>query len=489
MIRSLLFSVCALGLMSSGASAAEFTSPLSAQLPVSGSQRAFPTAEGFGAAATGGRGGSVVHVTNLNNAGAGSLRDAIETQTGARTIVFDVSGIIDLNSNIIMESSGTDDDITIAGQTAPGDGVCTRGGTIDAKGQNLIVRHMCFRRGDQPGASRTVSDGFSIQGSNMIFDHVSVSWSQDEAMQTWGGGAGTATIQYSLFYEPLDGLIDVNEPIHSYGPLLGNNSDEISFHHNVIAHIRLRAPKLADVQDVDVVNNISYNWRFKAVDYKHTAGRQDVERINTIGNVYRRGADDIGREPLQKTNLTNASAKLYFDNNEYFDGAPVTVFGGVVITATKNARSADVDINAETAAQVWATLLDNVGAIVPTLDPIDADFLAEIADGTGQIVDCVDLEDQDNSVLIEDCVDESSFGSFFAYPELTRAAGYDTDSDGMPDVWETAHGLDPNDATDRNGDMVGDGWTNLEYYLNQFAGDYPAFWLPPGSQMLMGVGR
>ncbi len=99
------------------------------------------------------------------------------------------------------------------------------------------------------------------------------------------------------------------------------------------------------------------------------------------------------------------------------------------------------------------------------------------------------MEDQTDVLLIVACVIESEYGSFYAYPEVTRAAGYDTDSDGMPDVWEIAHGLDKDDATDRNDDMVGDGWTNLEYYLNQVAGDYPAFWLPRGSQMLTGVGR
>ena len=137
--------------------AQEFTSPLSPQFP-DGSQRAFPTAEGYGAKALGGRGGRVIHVTNRNDSGPGSLRDALEVQTGPRTVVFDVGGIIDLSENIRI----TNGNVTIAGQTAPGGGVCLRGGTIDVQTRDVITRHLCIRRGDGPGSTRAEGDGFGF---------------------------------------------------------------------------------------------------------------------------------------------------------------------------------------------------------------------------------------------------------------------------------------------------------------------------------------
>ncbi len=489
-------------------SAAEFTSPLSPQLPVGGGQRAFPTAQGYGAIASGGRGGVVIHVTNRNDAGAGSLREAVENGGGvARTIVFDIGGIIDVVGNLRLDPSG-DNNVTIAGQTAPGDGVCLRGGTINVRSTNVIIRHMCFRRGDfRQGANRNVGDGFMVtRGIDVIADHLSVSWSIDEAFQAFDDETSNTTIQYSIFAEPINGLICCFEPQHGYGPLFAGDGDSMSFHHNLITHIKLRGPRLDNYTDADIVNNIIYNWSVGATHFKPGAGSDPIQRINVINNVYRRGGDDIGFEPMIiHTGVTHA-ANIYFGNgNEFHDGGDITEPTGTPVRGTKNARDADVDIITFTAAETWDTLLDNVGAIVPVLDPIDAAVIADVRNGTGGIIICVDSSNRDDPPLLDDTDPDgeaacnsgtqSSFGSFYAYPNVSRLCGavlaYDTDCDGMPDQWESDHGLNPNLASDGNDDMVGDGWTNLEYYLNQKAGDYPPGLplLPVGGLQTIGAGR
>ncbi len=203
-----IFSMAFLGVTNT--SAAEFTSPLSPQLSSSGAQRAFPTAEGYGAKALGGRGGRVIHVTNRSDSGPGSLRDALEVQTGSRTVVFGVGGIIDLSNNIKITSGN----VTIAGQTAPGGGVCLRGGNIDVKTNDVIARHLCIRRGDGPGSTRVDGDGLGFHNAqDSIADHLSISWSIDKTLAVFGPRNQNLTIQYSLFYEPLDGVIDSSKGI------------------------------------------------------------------------------------------------------------------------------------------------------------------------------------------------------------------------------------------------------------------------------------
>ena len=458
----------------------EFTSPLSPQL-TDGSQRAFPTAEGYGAVALGGRGGEVTHVTNLDNSGPGSLRQILEDQTDRRTVVFDVGGIIDLNSNIIIDAP--DGNITVAGQTAPGDGVCLRGGAITIKGVDVIIRHLCTRRGDGPGSPRSVGDGLSFNhAQRSIVDHLSISWSTDEAMEIWFPDTQDITIQYSLFYEPLDGIISSKELKHGYGPLFANGGQRVTFHNNVIAHTRRRSPLVSNVQDIDIINNIMFNWKGVATHIvdgptKKNNSKALSMRINVINNVYRPGNDSKGPE-LQIDNLA-AESQIYFHGNEDDLGVPLDFVDDRdkrsdpnALTETPNPRPDHTTINVRLPSEVWNTLLDNAGARVPVLDEADALLIGQIRDGSGTLVDCVDKEDQSNSLLIEPCDVESALGQYPVYQSISRPTRFDSDRDGMPDEWELAHGLNPDDREDRNGDMVGDGWTNLEYYLNQLAGDY-----------------
>ena len=456
----------------------EFASSLSPKFD-DGSQRAFPTAEGYGAGAIGGRDGKVVHVTNLKNDGPGSLRQILEDQSGPRTVVFDVGGIIDLESNIIIDRA--DGYITIAGQTAPGSGVCLRGGALTIKGFDVIIRHLCTRRGDGPGSPRAVGDGIGFNHARRtIVDHLSISWSIDEAMEIWFPDTQNITVQYSMFYEPLDGAISSKEKKHGYGPLLGNGGQRISFHNNIIAHARRRSPRLTDVQDIDIVNNIVFNWRgvgTHIVDGSKKNLNQSSRRINVINNVYRPGINSKGPE-LQIDKL-DSDARIFFHGNEDVLGSPLALVDDRngrsdpnALTASPNARPARTRISVRLPSEVWDTLLDEAGARVPLLDEADALLIKQVRNGSGSIVDCVDKEDLSSSLLIEDCRVESALGRYPVYETVSRPTTFDSDRDGMPDEWEIVHGLNPVDPEDRNDDMVGDGWTNLEYYLNQLAGDY-----------------
>ncbi len=479
MVRALFFIVFfVLGF--SWARTEDFTSPLSPQFK-DGSQRAFPRAEGYGAGAIGGRGGKVVHVTNLDNDGPGSLRHILEDQTDPRTVVFDVGGIIDLKSNIIIDRA--DGNITVAGQTAPGDGICLRGGSITIKGFDVIIRHLCTRRGDGPRSPRGVGDGIGFNHARRsIVDHLSISWSIDEAMEIWFPDTQDITIQYSLFYEPLDGVISKKERKHGYGPLFGNGGQRISFHNNIIAHARRRSPRLTNVQDIDIVNNIMFNWRGVAthiVDGSKKKKTSDLSsrRINVMNNVYRPGINSKG--PEFQIDKLDSDAQVFFDGNEDDLGAPLNSVDDRsrrsarnALIAEPNARPDQTRINVRLPSEVWDTLLDKAGARVPLLDEADALLISQIRNGSGTIVDCVDKEEQSNSLLIEDCEVESALGRYPVYQTVSRSIDFDTDRDGMSDEWEIARGLNPCDPEDRNSDMVGDGWTNLEYYMNQLAGDY-----------------
>jgi beta-lactam-binding protein with PASTA domain len=295
-------------------------------------------------------------------------------------------------------------------------------------------------------------------------------------LETYFSDTEDITVQYSLFYEPLDGIVNENEGRHGYGPLLGNEGHRQSFHHNVVAHVRVRAPRLANVQDVDVINNIVFNWKKWATRISNgSKDREPASRINVVNNVYRPGSITTGA-PLSMTGQ-DADARHFFAGNEDHLGFPIDFveIGGSdpnALVGTPNLRPEYATINTELPFDVWHTLLGRAGARVPVLDEADALFIQQIRDGGGTLVECVDLEDQGDSILAEPCEVESALGYYPVYLGVSRPEGFDTDGDGMPDSWELTYGLNPDDPNDRNGDMVGDGWTNLEYYLNHLAGDY-----------------
>ncbi len=455
-MKKLLAALCVL-LLSSPSWGAEFTSPLTPLLGDS-TQRAFPTAEGYGAHATGGRSASgvVAFVTNTNDTGAGSLREAVNSGGTPTTVVFTVSGTLTAASNILVGSN-----VTIAGQTAPGDGFCIKGSplrvrTIDS---NVIVRHMCSRPGEGgTGVACSNRDAFQVDGQNVILDHVSGSWSTDELMQMWIG-ADDVTIQRSIFAEALNVSCHPSGA-HSMGILTGPAVTNISILNNVMAYNHQRNPRISRTTPVDIIGNVIVGWGIIGTDIDTDADSEpasDVVDVNIVNNVYVNITGIPSQENKRMWIRTDGDdSAIYISGNEDEDGGSLTYSkldsDPGVIVGTPGTALYEVDTSA--GADMTA-VLDNVGRMVPERDAVDLAIVAGVI--------------AENGGLIDDPSESLAGG----YPTLnSTAALLDTDSDGMPDAWEISHGLDHEDASDRNNDMVGDGWSNLETYLNQLAGDY-----------------
>ncbi|WP_202919030.1 pectate lyase family protein [Saccharothrix deserti] len=387
---------------------------------------AFPGAVGFGAQATGGRGGQVYHVTNLNDSGPGSLRDAVST--GPRIVVFDVGGYIELRSPLGIKSN-----ITIAGQTAPGEGIATRGYQVStSSATNVVIRYMRFRHGLTPEQNR---DGVTInEGRDQIFDHVSVSWGRDENFSI--NNSSNITVQNSIISEGLDP--------HSCGGLV--QSDGVTIYRSLYAHNKTRNPKVKGRNQF--VNNVVYNWGSDAYIEGDSAGRSDA---NVVNNYFVKGPSTGSGSPFTRGNLNFHiyAAGNYHDGNKnkVLDGVPVTTadLGNVVVEPTPFPFPAIKDAPA---AEAYRTVLAQSGASLRR-DTIDRRVVAGVANETGAII-----------------TDPASVGGFGSLIGGTAPA--DTDRDGMADAWERVNGLDPADAGD--GDDLGpDGYTNVEKYLNSLA--------------------
>ncbi|GAB3982170.1 hypothetical protein V1634_26765 [Plantactinospora veratri] len=387
---------------------------------------AFPDAVGFGAAATGGRGGAVYHVTNLNDSGAGSFRDAVSQ--GPRIVVFDVGGYIDLASPLSIKSN-----ITVAGQTAPGDGVATRGYQVSlSNADNVIVRYMRFRHGLTPNQNR---DGITInEGSNQIFDHVSVSWGRDENFSI--NSSTNITVQNSIISEGLDP--------HSCGGLI--QSDGVTLYRNLYAHNKTRNPKVKGRNQF--VNNVVYNWGSDAYIEGDSAGRSDA---NVIGNYFVKGPSTGSGGPFTRGNLNFHiyAAGNYYDEDKdgILDGRATTTadLGTVVVEPVPFAFPA---VPASSAAAAHAAVVEQAGAALRR-DAVDRRLIAELTRQTGAII-----------------TDPAAVGGFGTLSGGTAPA--DGDRDGMPDAWERSAGLNPANAADGD-DYGADGYTNVERYLNSLA--------------------
>ncbi|OLF17874.1 pectate lyase family protein [Actinophytocola xanthii] len=391
--------------------------------PAAAAAPAFPGAVGFGAHATGGRGGEVYHVTNLDDSGPGSLRDAVST--GPRIVVFDVGGYIDLRSPL-----GVASDITIAGQTAPGDGVATRGYQVStSNASNVVIRYLRFRHGLTPNQNR---DGVTInEGRDQIFDHVSVSWGRDENFSI--NNSTGITVQHSIISEGLDP--------HSCGGLV--QSDGVTIYRTLYAHNKTRNPKVK-VRN-QFVNNVVYNWGSDAYIEGDSAGRSDA---NVVGNYFVKGLSTGSGGPFTRGNL---NFHIFAEDNHHdanrdgvLDGVPVTTadLGEVVVEPAPFAFPA---APAAPAAQAYRGVLATAGASLRR-DAIDRRVTADVAAGTGAII-----------------TDPAAVGGFGTLAGGTPPA--DDDRDGMPDAWERANGLDPDDPDDSD-DIGADGYSTVERYLN-----------------------
>ena len=435
-----------------------------------GKQLAFPTAEGYGRFAKGGRGGRVIQVTNLNNSGPGSLRAAVEAE-GPRTVVFAIGGMITLESKLVVRNGL----LTIAGQTAPGKGICIRKFNVGLYNtHDVIIRHLRVRPGDISGETL---DGMGMAYSNdSIIDHCSISWTQDEAFSS--RGARNITLQRTLISEALNVAGHRKYPPgteHGYAASIGG--DVGSFHHNLLAHCAGRNWSLAGGLDkqkrhtgrLDLRNNAVFNWKNRATD----GGAQQVQFVN---NYYKPGpatrALFVIRPELEWVHLYGP--QRYFIEGNVLEGhaAADESLGGFKPWKETPLEEYIVTepffpphVETESAADAFASILADVGCNVPALDEHDRRVLQEVRDGKatyrGSKSGLPGLPDS-----------QADVGGWDDYPSARWPDDWDRDHDGMADDWELVRGLNPADAEDRNADRDNDGYTNLEEYLGWRVGEF-----------------
>jgi hypothetical protein len=400
---------------------------------------AFPGAEGFGALTPGGRGGKVLFVSNLNDSGPGSLRAALQTP-GPRIVVFETGGLIELATPLLV----TEPFLTLAGQTAPGDGICLSGESLVINTHDVVVRFIRVRPGD---LHRKEVDAVSIGGAShdVILDHVSASWSVDETLSP-SGAIANITVQWSLIAESLNKSVHSKGP-HGYGTLL-RAVGGVSLHHNLWAHHTARNPRFGDnyfkgEPTHDFRNNVIYDYG------AHCSGMVDGDlRVNYVNNYIRPGPSSRAPTPIsllnsnEKTrfylsgNILDGNAGLTGDNRRFLDKQ--TVNGHPAFTLSSTPFPAP-PLSTTDAATALEQVLAGAGATLPRRDGVDARVVAQVRARTGRIIDS-----------------QKEVGGWPVYRQGT--APLDTDRDGIPDAWEKAHGLDPRHPAD--------GPAHIEAYLN-----------------------
>jgi len=418
---------------------------------------AFPGAEGWGRFSTGGRGGDVYIVTNLDDDGPGSLRDAL--REGNRTVVFEVSGTIRLESDLHLTQSN----ITVAGQTAPGDGICLRrSALLVAEAHDIIIRYLRVRPGDERGKAL---DGIEVrEAENVVIDHCSVSWTMDEATNTYHG-TKNLTIQWCLFSEPLDD--STNYAPHGYGASWGG--EHVTYHHNLFAHAAGRNPSVAGGDGprailMDHRNSVIYNWQHRTCDGK-------PESINVVNNYYKPGPATRDGVRHRLVRVDDTMAKYGFESvwhiaGNVIEGAPDisadNALGVEFVGNTNAAKNTAPDpfptapVITQSAEEAYRLVLAHAGADRPRRDALDTRVLREVATGTAQFGDQGIIDSQDE---------------VGGWPLLaSEPAPRDADRDGMADAWEEAKGLDPASPGDRNATTLHPPYTNLEVYLHSLTG-------------------
>lgn len=440
----------------------------------SAQQIAFPGAEGFGKYATGGRGGKVVAVTNLNDAGEGSFRWALEQFPGEPlTIIFHVSGIIELQTKIQIKRSN----LTIAGQTAPGDGICLKNQSLilngaSSKGNhgNIIIRFIRSRPG---GTLKTGLYGFDMENCHdVIVDHCSFSWANEECAAMYD--TKNTTVQWCI----------VSEGLYSAGHMKGNRSfggvwggQYASYHHNLIAHLNNRAIRFNGARAHDTValidyrNNVIYNWGNANAAYGGEVNISGgVSQVNIVNNYYKPGpaapADlKFVHATFQKEN-SKGTGQWFADGNimegdKYLNkknsrGIDLAEAGYPKSAVADHAFAVSMALPQQSAKNAYDEVLQYAGAYLPKRDAVDERVVNETKTGTATGI----------GVYGKPGIIDSPF-AVGGWPEYKATiAAIDTDGDGMPDEWEKKKGLNINDASD--GNKVGaDGFTMLEKYLNE----------------------
>ena len=424
---------------------------------------AFPGAQGFGTEETiGGRGGQVIEVTNLDDSGSGSLREAVETK-GPRIVVFKVGGTIELESGLEI----TEPYLTIAGQTAPGDGITIKAmkETAVTDTHDVIIRYIRFR-----GVEIDNQDCLNVVRShNVVIDHNSLSWCTDETLSVVAQSYNV-TLQWNIISEPLGGY-------SGKGTLVSSGSHNVSVHHNLYAHSSQRNAKMKGSDDpyslegnipyFDYVNNVVYNWS----GYAHSVAGSG--KGNVVANYFKPGPNthtyprrrevirqqyEEGRLLYVKNNIGPSCPEgcendweggtFTWDGKEYTGGMVSDISGDITPTITRTDTPLPTPkVQTYSAERAYTKVLEKAGVSVPKRDSVDIRIINDVKNGTGKII--TDMSEIDG------------------WPTLSSGTPYtDTDHDGMADSWEDSNGFDKNDPSDGPLDKDGDGYTNVEEYLN-----------------------
>jgi hypothetical protein len=464
---------------------------------------AFPGAQGGGMFSFGGRGGKVFVVTNLNDDGPGSFREALEA-AGPRIVVFNVAGIIRLKQRIRVRAPY----ITIDGGSAPGNGVCIAGDTVELETHDVVIRHMRFRRGETWVGDRNDSIGGNPIG-NVMIDHVSASWGLDENMSMYrhmyqppDGSKElklptvNITIQNSIFSEAL------NTYKHSFGSTLGGYNS--TFHHNLWACNAGRNPSIGMIYDFTFANNVLFNWHHRTVD-----GGDHRSFYNIINNYYKPGpatprgsrisynlvkpesrrakppVDDYGKAHVSG-NIVEGNARV--TKNNWDGGVQIESIAdrATILPQLKSAEPYPASyLEIQPADEAYEYVLASAGATRPKRDAVDERVVNMVRTGKVATKNAKDISEMLRKVdfspqviaeiaeLVEKGIitDVEQVGG---YPEYGGEPYKDSDSDGMPDAWETKYGLSPNDSADAAADLNRDGYTNIEDFLNGLDPKAPA---------------
>ena len=464
----------------------------------------FPGAEGGGQFSFGGRGGKVITVTSLADRGHGTLREACEETVGARIVVFNVAGVIHLKSPIIIAAPY----VTIAGQTAPGDGVCVAGESFWVNTHDVVVRHMRFRRGETKVERRDDSFGGNPVG-NIMIDHCSCMWGLDENISFYrhmfNPGPGmkeeklptvNVTIQNTISAQALDTYN------HAFGSTLGG--ENCSFMRNLWANNAGRNPSIGWNGIFNFVNNVIYNWHNRSVD-----GGDYTALYNIINNYYKPGPVTSKDEPIGHRILKPESGRsklgylvfgrVYANGNIMEGNDAVTKDnwnGGVQVEEMENAGQytdsmrwnepfPKPEFPIMKAQEAYDFVTTNVGANIPKRDIVDEHILTQVK--TGKVyykegLDSVNFFQFKHRRLPKDSYKNgiiTDIRQVGGYPEYKGKAYKDSDGDGMPDAWEKKNGLNPNDPSDAIKDCTGDGYTNIEKYINGIDTKKKTDWTKP----------
>ncbi|HUR56305.1 MAG TPA: hypothetical protein VM029_01250 [Opitutaceae bacterium] len=433
---------------------------------------AFPGAEGFGRLASGGRGGDVYHVTTLADAGPGSLREGIRSAMGPRTIVFEVSGMIRLKSALLIDKSH----LTIAGQTAPGDGItlCDYS-TQMKKVTDVVVRYLRFRLGDEnkaPDAKGADDTLVTDDIDRVILDHCSLSWAIDGTHDLRRGG--NFTLQWCILSEALNRSLHT-KGAHAMAASYRDLSGSITLHHNLIATCRDRHPSLGSAQQppryiVDFRNNLIYHWTSPG-----TSNFCD-HFINCINNVWRPGpTSDPTKLPIAMKGGLRDLARGYMSGNIFEEREELTRDNYAALDFKRWLKPYGNYAYAGTLADWKAPAPAELGAALPeTQSAREAARLVLARAGASLHRDAIDARVVDDVVHRRGKVIDSQteVGGWVSLRSLP--APVDTDRDGMPDAWEVAQRVDPKNPADRNGREDGQGYTNLERYLHSLVSNAPS---------------